>query len=228
MNFRPLIKKLLVHSPLPYSQRIDSLFRLTLLKRWLKKQPPHPYLSSREALYAHVAEIIGNIPITFLEFGVYQGASLQSWVGLNTADQSQFIGFDSFEGLPEAWVNVGHQFMPGSFSTEGKLPLITDPRVRFIKGWFQDTLPPFLAHFTTNKALLIHCDADIYPSTLFVLCQLNSFMQAGTIVIFDDFSSMLHDFRAWEDYTRAFCRRYKLLAAAGRSYYEHVALQLTT
>jgi len=47
-------------------------------------------------------------------------------------------------------------------------------------------------------------------------------------VIFDDFSSMLNEFRALEDYTRSFGRQYEVLAAAGgRSYYKHVAVRFT-
>ncbi|MCB8943386.1 MAG: class I SAM-dependent methyltransferase [Ardenticatenaceae bacterium] len=228
MNLRQSLKKLLVNSPLKYSERVDGLLRLTLLKSWIAQHQPHPYLSSREELYAFVQETaVHPHPITLLEFGVYQGDSLQTWATLNTHPHSQFIGFDSFEGLPEAWVNLSQTFALGSFSTAGKTPMMTDPRVHFVKGWFQQTLPPFLAQFTPANPLIIHCDADIYPSTLYVLCQLNPYLQAGSIIIFDDFSSMLHDFRAWDDYTRAFARQYEVLSAAGRTYYEHVALRLT-
>ena len=208
---------------------MDALLRLTLLKSWLEEHQPHPYLDTREHLYAHVAKnVVGeDVPITFLEFGVYEGASLLAWTQLNTAAASEFIGFDSFEGLPEAWVNVGHTFAPGTFSTAGQLPQLEDPRLRFVKGWFQDTLPSFLSQFYTGKQIIVHCDADVYTSTLYVLCQLDSLMRPGAIVIFDDFSSMLHDFRAWEDYTRSFGRHYELLAAAGRTYYEHTAMRFT-
>jgi hypothetical protein len=227
MKIRQIFKKLLVHSPIKYSERLDALLRLTLLKSWIERHQTYPYLATREKLYAYVAEsVIGNVPITFLEFGVYEGASLQAWTLLNRAAESEFIGFDSFEGLPEAWINLRQTFEPGSFSTGGRLPSFEDQRVRFVKGWFQDTLPPFLVQFVPDKQVVVHCDADLYASTLFVLCQLDRLLERGAIVIFDDFSSMLHDFRAWEDYTRSFGRHYELLAAAGRTYYEHVALRL--
>jgi len=228
MLVKKITKKMLVHSPLKYCERIDALLRLTLLKAWINDNQPHRYFASRESLYAHLSKtIIGNVPISFLEFGVYQGASMQAWTALNTAPESEFIGFDSFEGLPEAWVNVKMTLPPGTFSTEGKLPAINDSRIRFVKGWFQDTLPFFLRHFSTNKQLVIHCDADVYPSTLFVLCKLDTLMEPGTILMFDDFSSMLHDFRALSDYTRSFGRRYEVLGASGRDYYEHVAVRFT-
>ena len=228
MKIRQIFKKMLVHSPIKYSERMDALLRLTLLKSWIERQQPHHYFATREDLYAYVAEtVIGNIPITFLEFGVYEGASLLAWTRLNNAAESEFIGFDSFEGLPEAWVNVSQTFAPGSFSTGSQPPAVPDQRVRFVKGWFQETLPSFLTQFATDKQIVVHCDADLYASTLFVLCQLDAILRPGAIVIFDDFSSMLHDFRAWEDYTHSFGRQYEVLAAAGRTYYEHVAMRLT-
>jgi hypothetical protein len=208
MNVRKTIKKMLVYSPVKYCERLDALLRLTLLKPWIEKHQPHPYFAARRHLYAHVAEtVIGNIPLSFLEFGVYQGASLQAWTKLNTADQSEFIGFDSFEGLPEAYVAAGGETLAkGSLSMGGDIPI--------------------MHRFSTDKQVVVHCDADVYSSTMFVLCKLGDLIKPGAIVIFDDFSSMLHDFRALEDYTRAFCRKYEVLGAAG-PYYNHVAIRFT-
>ncbi|HXY30852.1 MAG TPA: TylF/MycF/NovP-related O-methyltransferase [Gemmatimonadaceae bacterium] len=228
MRLRALVKRMLVHSPIPYSERTDALVRLSLLKSWIARYKPHPYFGSRAGLFSFVAGTgLATVPITFLEFGVFKGASIHAWTTLNTANESEFIGFDSFEGLPEAWVNVGKTFPPGAFSTRGSSPVLGDQRVRFVKGWFRQTLPPFLSHFSTEKPLVVHCDADLYSSTLFVLCKLDAVMKPGTVVMFDDFTSMLHDFRAWEDYTRAFGREYEVLGAAGHMYYEHVAMRIT-
>jgi O-methyltransferase len=220
------IKKMFIHSPIKYSQRLDNLLRLTLLKKWINQHQPCPYFETRELLYEHLAKkVIGNRPITFLEFGVYLGGSMRSWTSLNTEIQSEFIGFDSFEGLPEAWVNVSTTLTKGSFSTNGQVPIINDIRVKIMKGWFNDTLPKFLAKFSTDKKMIIHLDADIYPSTMYTLCNLDSYILPGTIIIFDDFSSMLHDFRALEDYTCSYNRKYEVIGAAGQSFYKHVAIR---
>jgi hypothetical protein len=228
MTLRQILKRMLVNSPIKYSERMDAVLRLTLLKSWIERHQPHPSFATRELLYAHVAEtVIGcNIPIAFLEFGVYQGASLRAWTSLNRAAESEFIGFDSFEGLPEAWVNVSWTLPAGSFSTGGKPPTLDDQRVRFVNGRFQDTLPFFASQFSTDKQTVVHCDADLYTSTLYVLCKLDMLLKPGAIVIFDDFTSMLHDFRALEDYTRSFDRSYEVLGAAG-GYYEHVVVRFT-
>lgn len=228
MRFRSLLKRALVHSPIRYSERVDALFRLTLLKSWIAGRSPHPFFPSREALYSHVAGLIGNVPITYLEFGVFHGSSMRTWTGINTAKESEFIGFDSFEGLPETWLSGGGSFVPGTFSTEGKFPAIDDLRVRFAKGWFHETLPPFLDRFSTNKQIVVHCDADLYTSTMFVLCKLDPILRPGSIIMFDDFSAMLHDFRALEDYSRSFRRSYEVLGAASHDYYyNHVAIRLS-
>ena len=55
--------------------------------------------------------------------------------------RSHLHGFDSFLGLPHDWSLEGHK--RGYFSTEGVVPRIDDPRVRFYPGWFEDTLPDY-------------------------------------------------------------------------------------
>lgn len=225
---KTMIKKMLVKSPVKYSERMDVLLRLNLLKSWINDHQPHPYFKTREELYAHVAnEVVGNKPISFLEFGVYKGDSIGYWAELNTHGESEFFGFDSFEGLPEKWVNIGSILDKGYFSTDGIIPETNDERVSFIKGWFNNTLPVFLNNFSSNDQLIIHCDADLYHSTLFVLCSLDYHIKPGVIIIFDDFSSILHDFRALADYSRSFQRKYEVLGASGRYYYEQVAIKIT-
>ena len=44
--------------------------------------------------------------IVFLEFGVYQGQSFKWWLALNNNPNSQFVGFDTFQGLPEDWNKI--------------------------------------------------------------------------------------------------------------------------
>ena len=72
----------------------------------------------------------------------------------------------------------------------------------------------------------MHCDADLYTSTLFWLCSLDPILQGGAIVLFDDFSVATHDFRAFLDYTGAFRRSYKLLATAEVDF-EKIAFEIT-
>jgi hypothetical protein len=62
----------------------------------------------------------------------------------------------------------------GAFSMGGHLPDVGDPRVEFIAGWFQNTLGSFLATGRVGAPCpqLVHYDADLYSSTLFILSTL--------------------------------------------------------
>src|SRR5713226_5160051 len=72
---------------------------------WLKGQQPFQYFQNRYDLYADIqSKILAEEPIDYLEFGVRYGDSLFKWSALNTRPTSRFIGFDSFEGIPEDWV----------------------------------------------------------------------------------------------------------------------------
>jgi hypothetical protein len=223
---RGIILRILASLPIRYSEQLVAMYRITLLRDWIKEHQPHPYYKTRDLLHGHIAEkLIRNCPISFLEFGVFKGASIEDWSKLNTNTQSEFIGFDSFEGFPEPWVIFFGVLKKGTYSTAGITPTIRDKRVSFVKGWFHDTLPRFLDQYVSDKQLVIHCDADLYSSTLFVLCTLHPIMKAGAIVLFDDFSNMGHEFRAIEDYTKSFHRHYEVLGASGPFYYKCIAIK---
>ena len=154
----------------------------------------------------------GRGPIDYLEFGVYQGASIRMWCQANMHPESRFFGFDSFEGLPEDWTTG---MSKGAFTTSGKPPDIDDPRVRFVVGWFHQSLPGFLSYYRRipNRPLIIHNDCDLYSSTLCCLASLNAIIRPGTIIIFDEFDHVLHEYRAPADYAKAFMRTYRIVGA---------------
>lgn len=200
--------------------------RLGLLNDWRKKQRG-AYFDERFELYDHLkAEIIGDQPITYLEFGVYKGASIRHWAELDKHPESEFVGFDTFEGLPEAWETHITKLKRGHFSTNGEAPSSADPRMKFIKGLFQDTLPAFLQSLDPHDQLVINNDSDLYSSTLYTLCSLHPFLRAGTIIFFDEFSYALDEFRALNDYVASFMRQYEVLGASGQ-YYDTVAIRIT-
>jgi hypothetical protein len=197
------------------------------LHRWLKDNRPFSYFQHRFELYNEVqTRILRAEPIDYLEFGVRQGDSIFKWATLNRHSNSRFIGFDSFEGLPEDWVSVTGMAPKGSFSVGGNIPPTSDIRIRFIKGWFRETLRPFLREFHPRSRLVIHNDADLYSSTLYTLSTLDSLLRPGSILIFDEFANPLHEWRAFRDYSITFGRSCRILGAAGE-YYTQIALELT-
>jgi len=96
---------------------------------------------------------------------------------------------------------------PGDFNVSGEVPRINDSRVSFVKGWFNDTLVPFLASFEPHSPLVIHNDSDLYSSTLYILTKLDPILVKGSVLIFDEFYSSLHEFRAFNDYVSAYQRQ---------------------
>lgn len=156
--------------------------------------------------------------ITYLEFGVAAGDTFKWWSERNRHPDSRFVGFDTFTGLPEPW---GY-FPRGAFSTEGQVPDIRDSRCQFVVGMFQQTLPlnlPSRAH-----RLVVHLDADLYSSTLFVLTTLAPCLMKGDILIFDEFGVAQHEFRALHDFVSAYLIKYTVLAATDNC--SQVAIQL--
>jgi len=196
------------------------------LHRWLSGQRAFQYFPCRYDLYADIqSKTLGDEPIDYLEFGVREGDSLFKWSTINTHPNSRFIGFDSFEGIPEDWASVTGEAPKGSFSVGGVIPQTNDCRIRFVKGWFNETLRPFLQEFRPCSRLVIHNDGDLFSSTLFTLATLDPILQRGSILIFDEFANPLHEWRAFHDYASAFRRTCKVLGAAGE-YYTQVAMEI--
>jgi hypothetical protein len=114
----------------------------------------------------------------WLEFGVASGNTV-NYISKFTDDT--VYGFDSFEGLPEKWRDG---FDKGMFSRRGNLPIVNN-NVKLIKGWFSDTLIPFIK--THNKKVtFIHLDADLYSSTKYILDVLKNYIDDGCIIVFDE------------------------------------------
>lgn len=193
-----------------YSFILDQVNNNALVKGWVKGQSGVPVLSGRLALYRFIeGEYLKGEAINYLEFGVYEGASMRAWSAINVNTASRFVGFDSFSGLPEDWNATTKK---GSFDVAGVAPKVDDSRISFVEGWFQSTLPKFLEGFRNDRRLVVNNDCDLYSSTAYCLAKLDAIIGPGTIIIFDEFSSALNEFRAWNDYLRSFMRKAKPIA----------------
>jgi ABC-2 type transport system ATP-binding protein len=128
-----------------------------------------------------------------LEFGVYSGRTLRV-----IAEARKVFGFDSFQGLPEDW-RAG--FPAGTFAVD-EPPEI--PGAELVIGWFEDTLPGFLAAHPEPVAFL-HIDADLYSSARTVLRHVGPRLRPGSVVVFDEYLGYPgwpdHEYRAWREFT---------------------------
>lgn len=165
-------------------------------------------IRSREKLWDHVIDNVGQKkPLVYLEFGVWKGYSIKFFADKLTNPLSIFIGSDSFEGLPEDW---GAR-PKGSFDTGGEVPITNDSRISFAKGWFQNTFDDVIASVRPHhKSFLVHFDADVYSSTLFLLTKLDDVANEYW-AIFDEFLG--HESRALWNYVQAYGASVEFLAA---------------
>lgn len=172
----------------------------------------------------------------WLEFGCYKGSSLALMAKaarqIRPASSTSVVGFDSFRGIPEAWI-------PGwearALDLDGVLPstirqlLQRDPTVQVIPGWFNETLEPYLTSMRKDStadilfpASLLHIDCDVYTSTRDVLWTLQSFgaIDEGTVVVFDELINYpgfeAHEWKAWREFAAEFRVSFRVLFVASR------------
>ena len=214
----------------PFSSMFLNLSYLTKMSEWRKKHSGHAindFYSSkwdyakRYILYQKIFEKENlSGPINYLEFGVAGGTSFKWWIEHNKNEASRFFGFDTFTGLPEDW-NV---FKAGDMSADGKFPKINDARGSFIKGLFQDTLPGFLKKFKNDKRKIIHLDADLYTSTLYVLTSLHPYLNKGDILFFDEFAVPRHEFLAFKNYTESYRVSYEVIGTMNNYFFTAIKI----
>ena len=155
---------------------------------------PMRLLDHREMEYKFCMQNIKLDDGLFLEFGVYNGASINILSKLRP--DKIFHGFDTFTGLPEDW-DMGHKkIKAGSFSLE-KLPEV-EKNVILHKGLFDKSITEWMKKYK-EKISFINIDCDLYSSTKTVLEKLNSQIVKNTIIRFDDLlPSPLRPYPNWQ------------------------------
>ncbi len=157
-----------------------------------------------------------NISGDFIETGVWRGgacilmrAALKAY---GIADRIVWAA-DSFEGLPPpdavhyaadagdqhhefAQLAVSLEEVRSNFAAYGLL----DDQVRFLKGWFKDTLPTA----PVDQLAILRLDGDMYESTMDGLRSLFHKVSTGGVVIVDDYGAIASCREAVEDYRKEF------------------------
>lgn len=145
-----------------------------------------------------------------LEFGVRNGHTIHKLGEM--FPHRKVYGFDSFEGLPEAWNDES----AGSYTALGRLPK-APVNVEFVPGWFNETLPGFKqAH--PEPIAFMNVDCDLYSATKTIFEELDRQIVAGTVIVFDEYlvnkSWRDDEFKAFQEWVSAHGVAYEYLAAS--------------
>ena len=148
------------------------------------------------------------------EFGVYSGTTINHIASL--VPDKDVHGFDSFEGLPEAWGSAPK----GLFSNKGEFPAVKD-NVILHKGLFAETLPEFISEHDLQVSF-VHIDSDLYSSAKTILETLSSRIVAGSILVFDEYFNYPewqdHEYKAFMEFVSDFNVDFEYIAYTDRGY----------
>ncbi|MGB7263446.1 MAG: TylF/MycF family methyltransferase [Albidovulum sp.] len=158
-----------------------------------------------------------GVPGDFIETGVWRGGACIFMRGILKAygvtDRTVWVA-DSFAGLPKPDAKkyaadkgdkhhkvdvlaVTQEQVAEHFSRYGLL----DDQVRFLKGWFSETLPTA----PIDKLAILRLDGDMYESTMDGLVNLYKKVSPGGYVIVDDYYAVPACKAAVHDYLSREC-----------------------
>ncbi len=174
--------------------------------------------SRLENIQACVEDIIERgVPGDLIETGVWRGGALifmRAVLKAHNVRDRRVWGADSFRGLPMPDAarfpadegDVTHTYQELAVSLDEvcanfeKYGLL-DEQVRFLQGWFRETLPSA----PVEELSLIRLDGDMYESTYVALESLYPKLSRGGYLIVDDYGAVptcrkaVHDFRQAHD-----------------------------
>ncbi|WP_198135162.1 TylF/MycF/NovP-related O-methyltransferase [Rhodopseudomonas palustris] len=200
--------------------RMLQISRLSARGRWLRTYARH-IDAEREYLFLCIARFANvNRPIEgyYMEFGCFSAKTMRlAYDSFHHLFDWQYIGFDSFEGLPEiAAIDRQEAWQKGKLATaeENFVRIcrrhgIPAEQLRTVKGFYSESLTPRLAQeLLPRKAAVIYVDCDLYLSTVPILSFAVDFLQVGTIIVFDDWNCFVADpdrgeRRAWREFREA-------------------------
>lgn len=156
-----------------------------------------------------------GVPGDLIETGVWRGGAtifMRAILDAYGDPERKVWVADSFEGLPKPdattypvdegdthWTKghlaVGLEQVKANFARYGLL----DDRVRFLQGWFKDTLPSA----PIDRLAVMRLDGDMYESTIQALDALYPKLSVGGFVIIDDYGDIVSARKATEDFRAA-------------------------
>lgn len=163
-----------------------------------------------------IEDIIKNqISGDLIETGIWRGGSviyMKAVLNANNISDKIIWGADSFQGFPipqEQYdkditmdasmgdpniMKVSLEQVKNNFNLYGLL----DKNIKFLKGWFHETLP----NAPIGKLSLLRLDGDYYESTMCALINLYPKLSVGRYIIIDDYGHFHVCAKAVNDYRR--------------------------
>jgi O-methyltransferase len=145
--------------------------------------------------------IADNVPGDFLEAGVWKGGGtifMRAFLAAHGIRDRLVWAADSFQGVPPptltedkgfdltanklSFIAISEERVRGLFERYGLL----DDQVKFLPGWFKDTLPTA----SVEKIALLRLDGDLYESTMDALVPLYDRVSPGGFIIVDDYNDI--------------------------------------
>lgn len=148
-------------------------------------------------LQACVESVVEDgVPGDLIETGVWRGGACILMRAIlrvhGVGDRNVWLA-DSFQGLPAPSLNAdqGYDLSESSYTKVSLEQVqeafqrfgLLDPQVKFLKGWFKDTLPTA----PIGRLAVLRTDGDLYESTMDVLNSLYHKVSTHGFVIVDDY-----------------------------------------
>ncbi|MFF5372885.1 TylF/MycF family methyltransferase [Streptomyces sp. NPDC013187] len=155
-----------------------------------------------------------GVPGDFIETGVWRGGTcifMRAVLKAHGVTDRRVWVADSFQGMPaaDASTHAGDRELASDRYNDfmaTDLPTVRrnferydllDEQVRFLPGWFRDTLPTA----PVDRLAVLRLDSDLYESTMDTLVHLYPKLSPGGFVIVDDYhipvcAEAVHDWRA--------------------------------
>ncbi|QEL19415.1 TylF/MycF family methyltransferase [Limnoglobus roseus] len=155
-----------------------------------------------------------GIPGDLIECGVWRGGAAifmrAALAAFGDSTKTVWVA-DSFQGLPPPSPDLYPADLGDTLHTYSELAIgvevvrdnfrrygLLDDRVRFLEGWFKDTLPAA----PISQISVLRADGDMYESTIQILETLYPKLSPGGFCIIDDYGAVYACKQATDDYRR--------------------------
>lgn len=201
----------MIQSFIPLKNRIQIRKKFDRIKFGKLYSKYKPFTMIPEVFFKDNLELC--MPLRFrngalVECGVWRGGMIAAIAEIMGNEREIYL-FDSFEGLPDASENDGvaaleYQKNTGAIDyhdnckaeieyAQKAMKLANAQNVKYVKGWFEKTLPGY--EFKT-PILILRLDGDWYDSTMQCLDNLYDKVVPGGLILIDDYHT-------WEGCTKA-------------------------